>query len=549
MKKLPPWAISFDSTLYNKTGSWRNFRPVYENKLPPCNDACPAGEQIQGYIDLLNNNQYRQAWELLTKNNPLPATCGRVCFHPCETACNRATYDEAIAVHNIERFIGDYGLSHKLSFKRPAKRKSKKVAIVGGGPAGLSCAYQLALMGYRPTILEASSRLGGLLTNAIPSYRLPKRVAQAEIDRIVRLGVNVKTNFRLGRNESFAGLTCEYDAIFIATGAYIERKLGIAGEDNHNVIPALEFLDMLARGRKPKLGREIAVIGGGNAAMDAARSLLRMGKDPLIIYRRTKGEMPAIPDEIHEAEEEKIPFLFLTAPVKILTKGSKITGLECIRMKLGPVDKSGRRSPVPIKGSNFKVKLDGIITAIGEMAETSFLPPGVLNDGWIRADGNGMTVVNGVFVGGDALTGPRTVVEAIGAGKRAAFAINEYLVKGKLNQPQPKTTKPVAFEELNTAYFEVAPRMDMQKLPVNKRTSSFDEVLQGYKDETLHKESTRCFSCGVCNKCDNCFIFCPDMAVLKKKSGYEFNYDYCKGCGVCVTECPRRAISLVEEKR
>jgi len=567
LKDFPLWAISQANTLYNKTGSWRNYRPVYNNKLPPCNHACPTGEKIQGHIDLLKNGKYRQAWQLIKEDNPMPAVCGRVCFHPCETACNRREYDEPIAVHNIERFIGDFGLAKRLKactersecVKRATKRQSKTIAIIGGGPAGLSCAYHLTHIGYKPTIFEASNKLGGMLMWGIPGYRLPKDILKKEIDSIIKSGVKVTKNTRIGVDISFEELQEQYEAVFIATGAHKERKLNILGESHPGVIPALDLLHALNQKRRPRLGKRVAIIGGGNAAIDAARSVLRMGKSPTIIYRRTRNEMPAIPDEIKDAEEEGIKFVFLAAPVRIITRGKKISQLECIKMKLGTPDKSGRRRPIPIKRSNFCIKVNNIIPAIGEEPDLSFLNSNaIVNDNLIDTDSWGATNLRGVFAGGDAVTGPKTVVEALGAGKRAARAIHQYFTKlmSPLKEPE-ELPEPVSFSHLNLTYFEPADRVTAPKLTLKERARKIKEVYQTYKTESVLQEAERCFSCGVCNRCDNCFVFCPDVAVIKKDGRaanngdkfYEFNYDYCKGCGICVTECPRNVISLEEEKR
>ncbi|MEW6027260.1 MAG: NAD(P)-binding protein [Planctomycetota bacterium] len=559
--KKVPCAISTETTLYNKTGSWRNYRPVYQNRLPPCNNVCPSGEKIQGYIDILNQSpaDYTKAWELLTADNPFPATCGRVCFHPCEQSCNRSDYDEPIGIHHIERVIGDFGLSKSLKWRMPKPDKRFKIAIIGGGPAGLSCAYHLRRLGYQSTIFEADNKLGGLLSQGIPKYRLPQDIVQAEIRRITANGVNVRLNSPINQS-IFSKLLNDYNAVFVAIGAHNERKLNIQGEDkpvppdggtnrdNQSVIPALEFLYNLAHNKKVKIGSRVGIIGGGNAAMDVARSVLRLGKKPIVIYRRTENEMPAIPDEIHEAKEEKIEFITLAAPHRIITRNNKIVALECVRMKLGPADKSGRRTPIPVRNSNFRIALNTIIPAIGEEVDASFLPYSLQENNRIKVLEDGITTSHkGVFAGGDAVTGPRTVVEALGAGRKAAALIHYHLKKPKL--PQPAIEKPVAFEDLNTAYFEHAVRVQPEKIGLPQRFSSFAEVYKGYTAKQALQESSRCFSCGVCNKCDNCFVFCPDMSVKKKNGRYEYDYEYCKGCGVCVLECPRNAIKLVEEKR
>ena len=547
---MPLWAISLGTTLYNKTGTWRNFRPIYKNKTPPCNHACPANEKIQGCIDLINHRKYAEAWHLIKEDNPFPAVCGRVCFHPCETDCNRSFYDDTIAIHNIERFIGDYGLKKKLKVKSKKSKRKEKIAIIGGGPAGLTCAYFLARNGYRPTIFETSKKLGGLLAHGIPDYRLPKNILKQEINSILKLGVDVRTNIRVGQDKTLESIFGDHDATFIGTGAYRERKLNIPGEDTPGVLPALKFLRELNAGKRIRLGRKVAVIGGGNAAMDAARSVLRTGAQPIVIYRRTRNEMPAIPDEIHDAETEQIQFIFLAAPVGINLRNKKISSIECVRMKLGRPDESGRRRPIPVKGSKFRIKVDSVIPAIGEQVDLSFLIPGVTTTDWgIKVDKNGATNIPSIFAGGDTVTGPQTVVEAIGAGKKSAIAIIEYLRKKELPRPSDLDPHVVDFEELNTSYFDPAARIEPQKLPIPIRIKKFKEIYRTYSKQEVQTEADRCFSCGVCNHCDNCFVFCPDIAVLKKNGRYDYDYDYCKGCGVCLLECPRNAISLVEEKR
>lgn len=549
--KRVPWAISTETTLYNKTGSWRNFRPVYLNKLPPCNHACPAGEKIQGYLDLLNQpakiSTCQKAWELLTEDNPFPSICGRVCFHPCEQSCNRSDFDEPIAIHNIERFIGDFGLRKSLKWKLPKINRRFKIAIIGGGPAGLSCAYHLRRLGYQPTIFEADRKLGGLLSQGIPSYRLPPDIVQSEIKRILNAGVKARLNSPID-TDGFNRLIKEYNAVFVAVGAHKERQLNLPNEHHKSVIPALEFLYNLARRKPMKIGARVGIIGGGNAAMDVARSILRLGKKPIIIYRRTENEMPAIPDEIQEAKEERIEFITLAAPKRIITGRNRVTALECVRIKLGPADKSGRRTPIPIKNSDFRVALDTIMPAIGEEIDIPFLPESLKSDSRIKVLEDGISTSHkAIFAGGDAVTGPKTVAEAIGAGKQAAQIINARLKTTKSTLLSDE--KPVTFENLNTAYFEHATRIRPAKLGLPERFKSFKEVYKNLQADQAHQESGRCFSCGVCNKCDNCFVFCPDMSVIKKGGKYEYDYDYCKGCGVCVVECPRNAITLIEEKR
>lgn len=542
----PPWAISLTNTLVNRTGSWRIFRPKYLDKTPPCNDACPAHEKIQGYLELVKQKRYLEAYELIIQDNPFPAITGRVCFHPCEAACNRKEYDEPLGIHNVERFLGDYGLK-KAKLTKANSAIGKYIAIIGSGPAGLTCGYYLAKIGYQVTIFEHFNLPGGMLRVGIPSYRLPKDILDKEIKKLEVLRVKIKTNTTLGKDIVLDEIRHNFDVVFIATGAHKSRSLDLPNEATKGTYSGLEFLAQVNLGKRPRIGKEVLVIGGGNTAIDAARSALRLGAKPKILYRRTRNEMPAVVDEVCEAEKEGIPILFLVAPVKIIKRLGRVTKLECQKMKLGKPDASGRRRPVPIKGSNFQINCDSIITAIGEQVDLSYLTDDIKNTGWsIDADEWGRTSVANVFAAGDCVTGPKMVVDAIGAGKRVALAIDAFLT-GKALKSEPKS-EIVQFVNLNLAYFEPAPRAVLPSLTIKERKKNFKEVHLGYDETLTQTEAARCFSCGVCNKCDNCFVFCPDLAVMKSDDKYEFDYDYCKGCGVCASECPRYAITMEEEE-
>ncbi len=551
---MPPSPISLGTTLYNKTGSWRTFRPIYDEKLPSCNHACPAGEKIQSYLNLVLKKDFAEAYKVLTGDNPLPSVCGRVCYHPCETECNRKDYDEAIGIHNIERFIGDFGRKN-VRHKPSAEKRAAKVAIVGSGPGGLSCAYQLAKLGYRVTVLEAHGLPGGMLRVGIPDYRLPKDILDDEIKTIEELGVEIKTNVRIGKDIPFSDLRANYQAVFIATGAHKDRLLEVPNEESRGVIPGLEFLSDVNLGQAVnrhtswRLGKKVAVIGGGNTAMDAARVALRLGAKPVILYRRTKNEMPAIPDEIESARVEGIAFSFLVAPVQVLAKRGQVVGIELLKMRLGEPDSSGRRRPVPVPKSNFRLAFDTIIPAIGEIVDMSFLPEDLKKTGWgIDAGERGLTNLPGIFAGGDCVTGPKTVVEAIGTGKKAAGMIDRFL-RGEPLEFKTEDKPVVGFENIVIDYFEPAKRKKMPQIPLKERKKSLGEVNIGYELEDAVSEADRCFSCGICNQCDNCRIFCPDIAITRDDDTYEVAYDYCKGCGICVSECPRDVISLVEEAK
>jgi len=559
---------------------------VYENKLPPCNNACPAFENIQRYIYLALNGQFTEAYFTILESNPFPSITGRVCAHPCEIACNRKEYDEAVAVHHIERFLGDWGLKQVKNL--PLLRRSKKgaeaaVAIIGSGPAGMSCAYYLAKEGFKVDVFEKDKEPGGLLRYGIPAYRLPKEVLDKEIMKLQKLGVKFVMNSVFSENKGASSLARDtfnnkgasslvlerktnsftleylrkkYFAVFIAVGAQVERELEIKNEKAKGVVKGIKFLRQL-NSRPTRfysgLGKRVLVIGGSFTAIDCARSAARLGRDVTIVYRRTRKEMPASPEEVESAELEGVKFVFLAAPVKaIVNRRKEVTALECLRMRLGEADASGRRKPVPVKGSNFKIAADTIIKAIGESVEFDSLPANISKTGWgIKATEWGDTNMAGVYAAGDCVTGPKTVVDAIAGGRRAAEKIiHDFAVKGDgeaASPLSPSKGEVVPFSKLNTFYFEHTPRQRMPEITGRARRS-FKEVNKGYSEELLAAEVARCFSCGVCNYCDNCYVYCPDVAVKKlAEPGYEFMYDYCKGCGVCAAECPRNAITMYSE--
>ena len=541
----PTWAISVATTLLNRTGTWRIFRPIYDNKIPPCNNECPTNEKIQSYLDHLKQGKILEAYKLILQDNPFPSITGRVCYHPCESACNRKDYDESVGINSCERFIGDWGLKN-VPFAKPQVKRKETVAIIGSGPASMSAAYYLALAGYNVTIFEKKKKLGGMLRYGIPTYRLPKRVLDTEFQKLITLGVKFKANCSVGKDITLDALRKTYNYIIIAHGAHKNRPMGIPKESSNGVFSGLEILSQINSGKKPKLGKKVAIIGGGNTAIDAARSVLRLGSIPTILYRRTRIEMPAVSDEVEACQAEGIKIKFLVAPEKVVaTKKGKVTGIELIKMKLGKPDASGRRRPAPIPNSNFVMKFDSIITAIGEQVDLSILSQDIQKTDWgIKTDKIGRTNIPNIFAIGDCVTGPKTVVEAFGAGKRTAFQI-----MGVTNKIEYKIDRPVKFTDLNLDYFEHTGRIPKPEIPISARKKNFKEVHTGYNKVMVKDEALRCFSCGVCNKCDNCFVFCPDLSVMKDNTEYEFDYDYCKGCGVCARECPRFAITMIEESK
>jgi 2-oxoacid:acceptor oxidoreductase delta subunit (pyruvate/2-ketoisovalerate family) len=570
--EMPKISISLGDMEWNKTGAWRAQRPFYEDKTPPCRAACPAGNDIVAFIQKITQGDFKKAWESIKEENPFPGICGRVCFHPCESKCNRGRFDEPIAIHALERFVSDFSSNLNKKVEKISAKRREKIAIIGSGPAGMSCAYHLAKLRYDVTVFESSSSTGGMLRTGIPSYRLPKDVLDREIANIEALGVTIRTGILFGEDLKLEGFK-DYQAIFIATGAHRSRGLHIPGEKEKGVLSGLDLLRKINLGKKLKLGDKIAIIGGGNTAIDVARSVLRMGKKATLLYRRSKEEMPAFEEEIREAMEEGVKIRYLVNPIRIQQKDDR-KRLECLRMELGEKDEGGRRRPVPIPNSNFFIETDSVIIAAGEEIEVAFLPKGMeKREGIVLTQKDGSTGIKGIFAGGDLTSTQRTVAHAIGSGKKAALAMDCYL-KGNDSEEairqiligegpslsifrylhpgeRPMNPHVVTFEELNMDYFEPSTRRRESKSPAKKRIKGFGEVTASFTDSIALEEGERCFSCGTCNECENCYVFCPDASVIKKEEilSHQVDYDFCKGCGICFSECPPGAISLKEEER
>lgn len=578
LAEIPDVTMSLSDTLVFKTGSWRYVQPIYENKTAPCNATCPAGVNIQGQMRLVSQGKFREAAEMFRQEHPLPAITGRCCFHPCETGCNRKDFDEPLNINAIERRIGDEALKFKTTNPNKGLMK-EKIAIVGSGPSGLTCAFYLAMMGYHVTIFEREAKPGGVLQYGIPDYRLPKDIVDKEVENIAGIGVEFVYNTEIGKDIELDQLKKDFDVVFIATGVWRSKKMRVENEDHPGVLSGLEFLKNVALGIEQEVGPKVAIIGGGNTAMDSCRTAKRMGLDPVVVYRRTRAEMPASEEEIDDAIEEGIPFEFLTAPLEVISKNGKVTGLKCQRMKLGRPDESGRRRPVAIEGSEFVMPVDNVLSAIGEEPDIPWVE-GKLDLEWkkIVVGKLGATKDEKVFAGGDVIDQEHSVVDAIGAGKKAAIAIDakfkgsdiDELIErvrvgdrgsvstGKYFEQGPiETHDVVRFNDLNVDYFEPIPRVNRPKLAAEKRCSNFEEVKTGLTDEEVIAEAKRCFNCGSCIECDNCILFCPDIAVLRAPEGgvgvgnapYVIDYEYCKGCLVCVHECPRSAMNWEEVVR
>ncbi len=544
-----PYAITLDvgSSLANKTGTWRTERAVYVDRLPPCNNACPAGENIQGWLYEAEDGAdgYERAWRKIMEENPFPAIMGRVCYHPCESECNRAHLDEAVGIHSVERMLGDEAIEHGWSVEATAERSGKRVLVVGAGPSGLSAAYHLTLLGHEVTIHEAGPMVGGMMRFGIPKYRLPRPVLEAEAQRIIDMGVELQLNTKvenIGQSMSAGG----FDAAFLAVGAHIGKRAYIPAGEAARILDAVTLLASMEGEERPLLGRRVVIYGGGDTAMDAARTAKRLGAtDAIIVYRRTREQMPAHDFEVEEAEEEGVMMRWLST-IKHAEEGKLV--LE--RMEL---DETGFPQPT---GETEELEADSLVLALGQEADLSLLEgvPGLeVEDGVVKVGPNMMTGYPGIFAGGDMVPAERTVTVGVGHGKKAAHNIDGWLRGVPFEAPAKHEL--ATFETLNTWYYSDAPRAEQAQLELARRTSSFDEVVEGLDRSNALYEARRCLSCGTCFSCDNCYGVCPDNAVLKLSEaadanvhGYEIDLDYCKGCGMCVAECPCGAIEMVPEK-
>ena len=538
-----PFAITLDvaSSRANKTGNWRTERPVYVHRLPPCNGACPAGEAIRDWLYEAEEGGagYERAWRRIMEDNPFPAVMGRVCYHPCETACNRGQLDEAVGINSVERFLGDEALKQGWRVERLAEPTGKRVLVVGAGPSGLAAAYHLARLGHDVTVRDAGPAAGGMMRFGIPTYRLPRDVLDAEIDRILELGVALEldtkvTDIREAMEED------GFDAAFLAVGAHLGKRAYIPAGSAARVLDAVSVLRSMEGEERPLLGRRVAVYGGGNTALDVARTAKRLGaEEAVIVYRRTRERMPAHDFEVEEAEEEGVLMKWLST-VKHADGGKLV--LE--RMEL---DESGFPQPT---GEFEELEADSLVLALGQECDLALLDgvPGLeVDDGVVRVGPNMMTGYPGIFAGGDMVPAERTVTVAVGHGKTAARHIDAWLRGAESRVDLARA--PAEFEHLNPWYYSDAPRSLRPQLELVRRQSTFDEVVGGLDESTAVYEARRCLSCGNCFSCDNCFAVCPDNAVLKlgPSGAYEIDLDYCKGCGLCAAECPCGAIEMVPE--
>lgn len=523
-----------------RVGPVRTRMPIYVDLLP-CNNACPAGENCQEWLRLVKETDPESAWRQLVRDNPFPAIHGRVCYHPCETACNRGDLDSAVSIHSVERYLGDLAIEKGWGFDKPRNNSGFRILVIGAGPAGLSAAYHLARLGHEVEIHDAGNQAGGMMRYGIPEYRLPRDVVDAEIKRVESLGVKIELNHHV-KDLVAEQKSGHFDAVFVAVGAHLSRRVEIPSMDAGHMVDAVDFLRNVASGDKPVIGRRVAVYGGGNTAMDAARTARRLGaEDAVIIYRRTENEMPAHKEELEEAEREGVQVHWLRT-INEMQQGD-------IKVEIMELDKDGKPHGT---GKYETLAADTVIMAVGQVADTGFLHdiPGMqFNGDVVKVDPTTlMTDVPGIFAGGDAVPSERTVTVGVGHGKRAAKQIDTWL---NHQNPQTKVKHPIVhFDDLHLWYFGDHPREVQPELDPAARVSDFDEVVKGLSADEAIFEATRCLSCGNCFECDGCYGSCPEDAIVKLGKGhrYRFDYDKCTGCGTCFEQCPVHAIEMIPEK-
>jgi len=524
------------------TGSIRKSKPEYVDFFPPCNNACPAGENIQAWLSLAQEGKIEDAWRKLTEQNPMAAIHGRVCYHPCENSCNRKDLDSSVSIHAVERFLGDEALKNNWQFYPPKTLTGKKIMIVGAGPSGLSAAYHLRKLGHEVTIFEAGPVAGGMMNFGIPAYRMPRNILQAEIKRIENFGVKIVLNYKVQdilKEKENGG----FDAVFVAIGAHLAKKVNIPAQEASKILDAVSFLKEADENseNKPLLGRRVAIYGGGNTAMDAARTAKRLGADEaMIIYRRDREHMPAHEFEADEALSEGVKIHWLSTIKNMETSSITVEKMQVVNGKAVPT------------GEYETLEADSLILALGQEADTDFLKhiEGITfkEDGTtVEVNPSMMTGYPGIFAGGDMVPSERTVTIATGHGKKAARNIDAWL--RNTTYEKPANNPLVTIEKLQIWFKTDAEKKAQQHLEIEKAVETFDEIVAGYTTEEAVYEAQRCLSCGNCFECDSCYGACPEGAISKngKGEGYTINYDLCTGCGVCAEQCPCHALDMVLE--
>jgi len=524
------------------TGSIRKSKPEYVDFFPPCNNACPAGENIQAWLSLAQEGKIEDAWRKLTEQNPMAAIHGRVCYHPCENSCNRKDLDSSVSIHAVERFLGDEALKNNWQFYPPKTLTGKKIMIVGAGPSGLSAAYHLRKLGHEVTIFEAGPVAGGMMNFGIPAYRMPRNILQAEIKRIENFGVKIVLNYKVQdilKEKENGG----FDAVFVAIGAHLAKKVNIPAQEASKILDAVSFLKEADENsdNKPLLGRRVAIYGGGNTAMDAARTAKRLGADEaMIIYRRDREHMPAHEFEADEALSEGVKIHWLSTIKNMETSSITVEKMQVVNGKAVPT------------GEYETLEADSLILALGQEADTDFLKhiEGIIfkEDGTtVEVNPSMMTGYPGIFAGGDMVPSERTVTIATGHGKKAARNIDAWL--RNTTYEKPANNPLVTIEKLQIWFKTDAEKKAQQHLEIEKAVETFDEIVAGYTTEEAVYEAQRCLSCGNCFECDSCYGACPEGAISKngKGEGYTINYDLCTGCGVCAEQCPCHALDMVLE--
>ncbi len=595
---VPEVAVSSTTTMANRTGSWKYTRPVFQDMVAPCNATCAIGVDIEGTMNLVREGRLVEARELLLRENPMPATTGRICDHPCESSCNRKSFDQPVAVHSVERMLGDLALEDPLP-AAVVRIRTGKAAVIGSGPAGLACAYHLVRMGYEVSVFEGDEEPGGTLRYRVPEFQLPRVVLDREIERMRALGVDIRCGVRLGRQLTWKYLE-RFDTVFLATGAHRSRALGVEGENLPGIQYGLDFLHEVGAGRAPEIGARVVVVGGDSVALDCARTALRLGAEVQLVFWGECEKLAADPAEVLEAEREGVEILYQTVPLAI--RGSEQMaeegarepantisagisgaptgmpmGLECIRMTLEKPDGYGG-DPIPAEDGRQVLSAQTVIIAMGEEPDFDLLPLDLKHDQVrVAVDELGRTSKSAVFAGGGIVEEPHTIAHALGSGKRAAIGMDLYMREragekveapslaglrygrvGNFSITRYRGDDPVrrtgevnevaGVERINMAHFAPMPRRVERRMKPSDR-EGFEEVNLGLTQKEAVAEATRCFNCGTCNQCEMCLIFCPDVAITRREGDKKFSisYKYCKGCGVCAVECPRGAISMTRE--